>query len=68
MIKQTFDPEADIMQITFAAGDAIADEAEEIAPGIVLHYDTEGRVMAIEIEAISLRLAGTYRAPKRAAD
>ena len=41
----------------------IADGSQEVSPGIMLHLDTEGRVTGIEIEAVSLRLAGTYGVP-----
>jgi uncharacterized protein YuzE len=61
MIETSFDPEADVAQIRFGAQGAVYDGSVEVSPGILLHYDTEGRVTGIEIEAISSRMAGTYR-------
>ena len=63
MIKTTYDPEADVAEISFGAKDAVYDGSQEVSPGIMLHLDTEGRVTGIEIEAVSPRLAGTYGVP-----
>jgi uncharacterized protein YuzE len=60
MIKTSYDPEADVMAIKFATPDAEYDGSEEVSPGIMLHIDTKGRVMGIEVEAVSLRMAGTF--------
>jgi uncharacterized protein YuzE len=67
MIRTTYDPEADVAGIHFGAQGAVYDGSEEVSPGIMLHVDTEGRVIGIEIEAVSLRMAGTYgaKAPAR---
>ena len=67
MIKTTYDPEADVAEISFGAKDAVYDGSQEVSPGIMLQLDTEGRVIGIEIEAVSLRMAGTYGAPAKAA-
>ena len=61
MIKTTCDPEADVAEISFGAKGAVYDGSQEAAP--VLHIDTEGRVIGVEIEAVSLRMAGTYGVP-----
>lgn len=46
-MKSRYDPETDALYVRFA--DAAVAESEEIRPGIVLDYDAEGRVVAIEI-------------------
>jgi uncharacterized protein YuzE len=60
MINTSYDPEADVMSIKFGARDAEYDGSEEVSPGIMLHIDTKGGVMGIEIEAVALRMAGTF--------
>jgi uncharacterized protein YuzE len=67
MIKTSYDPEADIVAIQFGARDAVYDSSAEVSPGIMLEFDTEGRVIGIEIEAVSLRMAGTYGGKAKAA-
>jgi len=42
----TYDPEADALAITFGPG---AIEGEEVRAGVILHYDAEDRVVAIEV-------------------
>jgi uncharacterized protein YuzE len=58
MIKTTFDPEADILHVMFEAPGAVYDASQEISPGVNFSFDTQGRLMGIEIEAVSLRIAG----------
>jgi uncharacterized protein YuzE len=67
MIKTSYDPEADVMEIEFGAKGAVYDGSQEASPGIMLHVDTEGRVIGIEIEAVSLRMAGNYGGKVKAA-
>ncbi len=69
MIRTTYDPEADIAQVSFGTTDAVYDGSEEVSPGIMLHVDTEGRVIGIEIEieAVSVRMAGTYKIARKPA-
>ena len=43
----THDPETDAVMIKLAGGDY--DESEEVHPGVVLDFDKDGRVLAIEI-------------------
>lgn len=58
MIKTTFDPEADILHVSFEAPEAVYDASQEVSPGVNFAYDTAGRLMSIEVEAVSLRIAG----------
>jgi uncharacterized protein YuzE len=67
MIKTSYDPEADVMEIEFGARGAVYDGSQEVSPGIMLHVDTEGRAMGIEVEAVSLRMAGNYGGKVKAA-
>jgi uncharacterized protein YuzE len=45
----TYDKEADAMAIDFPPTGAEYAESEEIAPGVVLDYDSEGRVIAVQL-------------------
>ena len=47
MMKTLYDPDADALYVRF--GDAEITESEEIAPGLVLDYDVEGRIVAFEL-------------------
>ena len=46
-----YDPETDILSIVFR--DAPVEESDEEKPGVVLDYDAQGRVVAIEIRRAS---------------
>ena len=46
-MKTTYDPEADALYVRFA--DASVVESEEVADGVVLDFDAEGRIVAIEV-------------------
>jgi uncharacterized protein YuzE len=45
----TYDPEVDAISIRFAPEGARYVESEEVAPGVVLDYDGEGRVIGVEL-------------------
>ena len=55
MPDMTYDPEADAAYIYLGDGPII--ESEEVAPGIVLDYDAEDRVVGIEVLGASKVLA-----------
>jgi uncharacterized protein YuzE len=66
MKKFTYDPEADAIGIYFTPDGATYAESEEIAPGVSLDYDTEGRVIGVEILGVRGIVAGheTREVPK----
>lgn len=45
----TYDPEVDAIAVRFAPEGARYVESEEIAPGVVLDYDEQGRVIGVEL-------------------
>lgn len=53
MIRTSYDQEADVMHVTFAADDAGYDASQEVAPGVYLEFDTQGRVIGVEITSVS---------------
>jgi len=46
-MKTIYDKEDDALYVRFA--DAPVVESEEVAPGVVLDFDAEGRIVAIEL-------------------
>ena len=53
-MKVTYDRETDILTIVFA--DAPVTESDEDKPGIILDYDTQGRLVSLEILDASQRV------------
>jgi uncharacterized protein YuzE len=69
--KASYDPQADAIGIYFKPDGAQYDGSEEVAPGLTLDFDTEGRVIGVEILGVRQFLAdGLIGAPddKSAAD
>ena len=56
MIKTSYDPEADAMFVWFGPEDVKSADTEEVSPGIMLDFDSEGRVIGIEILDVSERM------------
>ena len=54
-MKARYDAEADALYVRFA--DAAVIESEEVRPGVVLDYDDQGRIVAVEILDASEHLA-----------
>ena len=48
MIQTTYDPEAAAMSVWFAAPGITATTTEEVAPGVMLDFDSSGQVIGIE--------------------
>src|SRR4051812_16881100 len=46
-MKTSYDPDADALYLRFA--DALIVESEEVAPGIILDFDAEKRIVAVEV-------------------
>ena len=51
----TYDPEADAVFVRLA--DGTPHESAEVAPGVTLDYDAEGRIVAMEVLPASKLLA-----------
>ena len=69
MIQTTYDPEADAMPVWFAAPGVTATTTEEVAPGVMLDFDSSGQVIGIEVLGVSRRSrsAEPAAAPRRSA-
>jgi uncharacterized protein YuzE len=46
-MKTRYDPEADAFYVRFS--DAHIAESEEVSDGVVIDFDAEGRIVAIEV-------------------
>lgn len=46
-----YDPDTDMLYIALSSG--VSTESEEVAPGVVLDFDNQNRVIGIEIEDAS---------------
>jgi uncharacterized protein YuzE len=47
--KAHHDPEADAIGIYFAPDGSVYQDSEEILPGLTLDFDTDGKVIGVEI-------------------
>ena len=52
-MKIEYDPKADAMYICLIAGTVV--DSDEVRPGVVFDFDSEGRVLGIEMLDVSLR-------------
>jgi uncharacterized protein YuzE len=55
MTDVTYDPDADAAYVTLS--DAAVQDSAEVSPGVVLDYDSEGRVVGIELLSARKQLA-----------
>jgi uncharacterized protein YuzE len=56
MMRTTYDPEADALFVWFGPEGVSSANTEEVAPGIMLDFDIEGRVIGIEVLDLSERM------------
>jgi len=63
-MKTHYDPEADALYVRFA--DAAIVESEEVTAGVILDFDAEGRIVAIELLEASKHLASGAELPTAA--
>ena len=60
MIETCYDPEADAFSARFTPHGALTAETREVAPGVMLDFDTVGTVIGVEVLSVRLRLSGAY--------
>jgi uncharacterized protein YuzE len=63
-MRTSYDPEADALYVRFA--DASIVESEEVADGVVLDLDADGRIVAIELLDASKHIAAGAEFPTAA--
>ena len=54
-MKTHYDRDADALYVRFAEGRIV--ESEEVAPGVVLDFDADGKILALEVLSASRHLA-----------
>ncbi|NJL07776.1 MAG: DUF2283 domain-containing protein [Methylacidiphilales bacterium] len=54
-MKTLYDKDADALYVRFAEAKVV--ESEEVAPGVVLDFDENGRIVALEVLSASRHLA-----------
>jgi len=63
-MRTVYDSDADALYVRFA--DAPVVESEDVADGVVLDFDAEGRIVAIEVLDASKHLAAGTKFPTAA--
>ncbi len=58
MIKPSYDPESDALFVWLAPEPIKSVDTREVAPGIMLDFDAEGRMIGIEVLDVRERVAG----------
>jgi uncharacterized protein YuzE len=56
MIRTSYDPEADAMFVWLGPEGIKCAGTEEVSPGIMLDFDSDGRVIGIEVLDVSERM------------
>ena len=57
MMRTSYDPEADALFVWFGPEGVGSTETQEVAPGIMLDFDAEGRVIGIEVLDVAERMS-----------
>jgi uncharacterized protein YuzE len=63
-MRTSYDPEADALYVRFAEASIV--ESEEVADGVVLDLDAEGRIVGIELLDASKHVAAGAEFPAAA--
>jgi uncharacterized protein YuzE len=58
MMRTSYDPDADALLVWFGPEGIKSASTQEVAPGIMLDFDPDGRVIGVEILDVSTRMAG----------
>jgi len=57
MMRTSYDPEADALFVWFGPEGVRSADTQEVAPGIMLDFDAEGRVIGIEVLDVAERMS-----------
>lgn len=63
-MKTLYDSEADALYVRFAAAKVV--DSEEVAPGVMLDFDEEGRIVGVEVLEARRHLAEGAELPSAA--
>jgi len=67
VIRTNYDPEADVLHVTFGPQGVRSDTSEEVAPGVFVEFDPNGAPIGIEVISVRRR-SGEMAAKQAAAD
>ena len=56
MIRTSYDPEADAMFVWFGPEGTKSAATKQVTPGVMLDFDSDGRVIGIEVLEVSERM------------
>jgi uncharacterized protein YuzE len=62
MMRTSYDPEADAMFVWFGPEGLKSARTQEVAPGVMLDFDQDGRVIGIEVLDVRERMAASKAA------
>jgi uncharacterized protein YuzE len=62
MMRTSYDPEADAMFVWFGPEGLKSARTQEVAPGVMLDFDDDGRVIGIEVLDVRERMGATKAA------
>ena len=65
-MNSRYDPQADILYVRLAETAIV--QSEEVHPGVVLDFDAEGRIVAVEFQRASERVTAGFSAANVEAD
>jgi uncharacterized protein YuzE len=55
VIQTNYDPEADVLHVSFGLDGAVYDGATEVAPGVYLEFGTDGQPIGVEVTGVRNR-------------
>jgi uncharacterized protein YuzE len=55
MIRTSYDPESDVLNVRFGPADAASDGHQEVAPGVYIEFDRAGQPIGVEITSVHQR-------------
>lgn len=62
MIRTTYDPEPDVLNVQFGPAAAVSDGHQEVAPGVYVEFDRDRQPIGVEITSVRRRQAGELAA------
>jgi len=65
VIRTNYDPESDVLHVSFGPEGVRSDTSEEVAPGVFIEFDPNGNPIGVEV--ISVRRRSGEMAPLQAA-
>jgi uncharacterized protein YuzE len=57
MMRTSYDPDVDALFVWFGPEGVRSASTQEVAPGIMLDFDPDGRVIGVEVLDVSARMA-----------